>query len=555
MDVDRETRLNHGHQASFYMLGIVCGILIHRGVFVHGEWHVQTPHIVLTHICMVSLQPLLPSPFPPVFWGYSTGIVLSILVYRVFFHRLTKAGFPGPWWAPISKIWHVWLARKSQNHLVLDALHDKYGDIVRTGPAEVTVFTPDAFMTVDGPRSQCIKSEFYDLLQGIGYPSLVNTRDGPTHAARRREWRPGFSKDAVQRYESRVSPHMELLIGLLRDDAAQGRPSNVRDYLYWFGFDAMGEFVFGKSFGMLGNRRPALIVARLKRALSLLGPLTPTPWILHLGLRLAPRVGVIKDWFDSLDWCRTQMWNRLHADEPRGPTARDLAYYLMEDGGNRTVDAGNGRNWNLSWLTGDSLLAVVAGSDPTTVTLIGVFAELAKHSEHADKIFEEVGHVDATDSGALSGLPHLNGVIKEAMRLYPAVLSGGSRKTMDQSVMIGGSLIPPHTTIVLPRFTINRREDCFERPLEFIPERWTSRPDMVRNRAGYTPFGTGSRSCLGRFLAEDMMRGVITRVVKRFRFKLAPGETGNRVLDEMRDQFVPNPGPLSLCFEERSSCV
>lgn len=51
------------------------------------------------------------------------------------------------------------------------------------------------------------------------------------------------------------------------------------------------------------------------------------------------------------------------------------------------------------------------------------------------------------------------------------------------------------------------------------------------------------------------MRGVITRVVKRFRFKLAPGETGNRVLDEMRDQFVPNPGPLSLCFEERSSCV
>ena len=100
---------------------------------------------------------------------------------------------------------------------------------------------------------------------------------------------------------------------------------------------------------------------------------------------------------------------------------------------------------------------------------------------------------------------------------------------------------------------------------------------MVRDRSGYSPFGTGkqaaptaqandggrsltapprgarpgSRSCLGRFLAEDMMRMVIASVVKRYRFRLGPGETGERVMGETRDQFVPNPGPLSLCFEER----
>ena len=74
---------------------------------------------------------------------------------------------------------------------------------------------------------------------------------------------------------------------------------------------------------------------------------------------------------------------------------------------------------------------------------------------------------------------------------------------------------------------------------------------MIRNKAGYTPFGTGSRSCLGRFLAEDMMRGIVGRIVKEYRFQLAPGETGNRVLDEVKDQFVPNPGPLSLIFEHR----
>lgn len=65
----------------------------------------------------------------------------------------------------------------------------------------------------------------------------------------------------------------------------------------------------------------------------------------------------------------------------------------------------------------------------------------------------------------------------------------------------------------------------------------------------------GTNACLGRFLAEDMMRCLIARIVKKFTFRLAPGETGNRVLEDMKDQFVPNPGPLSLCFELRASRI
>lgn len=219
-------------------------------------------------------------------------------------------------------------------------------------------------MTVDGPRSVCIKSEFYDLLQSIGYPSLVNTRVGDIHATRRREWRPGFSKEAISQYEERVAPHIDELLKIIQDDAVTGRPSNMRDYMYWFGFDSMGEFVLSKSFGMLENRQPAVVIERLQRALSILGPLTPTPWLLHLGLRLAPRVSIIKDWFDTLEWCRTQMWNRLHADRSTvKPIAGggDLAYHLMEDSCHRAIDDKSGRNWNMLWLTGDSLLAIVAG--------------------------------------------------------------------------------------------------------------------------------------------------------------------------------------------------
>jgi hypothetical protein len=36
-------------------------------------------------------------------------------------------------------------------------------------------------------------------------------------------------------------------------------------------------------------------------------------------------------------------------------------------------------------------------------------------------------------------------------------------------------------------------EDCFEQGTEFIPERWTTRREMVRNVAAYSPWGTGQR--------------------------------------------------------------
>ena len=63
--------------------------------------------------------------------------------------------------------------------------------ITLPGPSEITVFHPDVFKVIDGPRTECIKSEWYDLL----HPnlSLVTVRDRQAHAARRRQWKYGFS--------------------------------------------------------------------------------------------------------------------------------------------------------------------------------------------------------------------------------------------------------------------------------------------------------------------------------------------------------------------------
>ncbi|KAI1413310.1 cytochrome P450 [Hypoxylon sp. FL1857] len=535
-------------------IGAFLGILSHKTLFIHGEWHVRAPEIFLLHTALstslfagrilyhTTTVGLLCDALLWMYFCSIASLFTSITLYRAFFHPLTKVGLPGPWYLRLSKLPHVWAARKSKNHLFLEELHQKYGDFVRTGPAEITIFHPEVYNVLDGPRSECVKSEWYDIIHP--FLSLVSTRDKEIHAARRREWLRGFTSKALAQHEEKILKHIDELERRIEEDALSRKPSEVRDLFYWFGFDVMGDFIFNKSFNMLSNQEWHYIVLRLQRSLAFLGPLSPAPWLIQLGLRLGPRVWVFSDWHDSMDWARSTMRTRLQEGQSK-QAAPDLTYYLVG------ADLETATEKSLYWMHGDSLFAIVAGSEPTASVLIAIFCELAKHPSHAEKIYQEVQDVDVTDQKSLNRLPHLNAVINETLRLYTVVPTAGARKTMKEGVVVGGVRIPPYTTIVAPRFSISRREDCFEQPTTFVPERWTTRPEMIRNMAAFNPFGIGHTSCLGRLLSMDTMRYVTARLVKKYRFHLAPGETGLRVLDDMADQFTANPGKLTLCFERR----
>ncbi|KAH9889218.1 cytochrome P450 [Xylariomycetidae sp. FL2044] len=538
-------------EAWFIGVGALAGLAAHHGAFIHGEWHMRGPDLVVGHVvplvllfavkgvCGGSEDFVIISDVLVAFYSYLFSLTISILLYRVFFHRLTRLGFKGPWYARISKVWHVWAARHSRNFLVLDEIHKKYGDFVRTGPSEITIFHPDVFMAIDGPRSECIKADWYDLLQPN--PAIITARNKHIHGSRRRVWNQGFTVNARAEYNTKVLGVVDQLDRCIEAHVQSRRSTEMRDLCYFFGFDAMGLIVFDRSFDMLQSQGWHITIARLQRALSLLGPVSPAPWLFHIGFRLAPRVGVLRDWFNALDWCAEQMRERVR-DGRSTKSGPDLTHYLMEKGG-------DGRNEDaLSWLNGDSLFAIVAGSAPTSATLVCIFWMLARYPLHADQVRKELDDIDVADIKLLTQLPHLNAVINETMRLYPAPLSNGARKTTDAGTVVAGTFIPPHTTILCPRYSISRREDCFVRATEFIPARWTSRPELVLNKAAFAPYGTGHHNCLGRTVSLDIMRLAVARVLKRYQFRLLPG---SRVEEDMVDEFLMKPGPLSLSFALR----
>lgn len=69
--------------------------------------------------------------------GFVGGALVSMVVYRLFFHRLCK--FPGPLGARVSKFYTASLAAKDvQYHKNVARMHEKYGDFIRTGNVSLT---------------------------------------------------------------------------------------------------------------------------------------------------------------------------------------------------------------------------------------------------------------------------------------------------------------------------------------------------------------------------------------------------------------------------------
>ena len=94
-------------------------------------------------------------------------------------------------------------------------------------------------------------------------------------------------------------------------------------------------------------------------------------------------------------------------------------------------------------------------------------------------------------------------------------------------------------------------ESCFPRGAEFIPERWSDKPELLLNKAAYAPFGGGVYGCVGRQLALMELRGVVARIVTQFDISFAPGEDGSTLLTKTRDVFTLDLAPLNLVFTER----
>lgn len=187
------------HLGTYCLAAAAFGLASHWTYWVHGHRVRHATWTFLFHLAalfilgwkLTSVQGNLLSGLgatAAIFLSYLGTLFTSIVVYRVFFHRL--AHFPGPFFAKVTKLYGLYAARNSQVNDHHTSLMRQYGDFVRIAPNELMVMAPEALSKVQGMTSKCSKKNtgIFDILHSKGDRMIVALLEKDEHIARRKIW-------------------------------------------------------------------------------------------------------------------------------------------------------------------------------------------------------------------------------------------------------------------------------------------------------------------------------------------------------------------------------
>jgi cytochrome P450 len=174
---------------------------------------------------------------------------------------------------------------------------------------------------------------------------------------------------------------------------------------------------------------------------------------------------------------------------------------------------------------------IFAGSDTTAASMRSIFYNLCRTPTAYKKLLSEID--DADSNGRLSDpvtfaeaqeLKYLQAVIKEALRMHPAVGLILERIVPDGGFDLpNGVHLPAGTIIGMNPWVAARDPETYSPdPYIFRPERWLDVNEeklkvMERN---FLAFGSGSRTCLGKNVSHLEMSKLVPQVLRRFEFEL-----------------------------------
>ncbi|KAL8990577.1 MAG: hypothetical protein Q9169_008088 [Polycauliona sp. 2 TL-2023] len=175
-------------------------------------------------------------------------------------------------------------------------------------------------------------------------------------------------------------------------------------------------------------------------------------------------------------------------------------------------------------------LFLFSGHDTTSSTVCYIFYVLATHrgvlervrAEH-DIVFGSDIHkapdLIKEDSHILNQLPFTLAVIKEVLRMYPAVSGTRIGEPGFDVINDTGRRFPTQDFLVWDiGHAIHRDPAYWHRPDDFLPERWLASPGhgSLPAKGAYRPFSHGPRNCIGQELAMIEMKVIMVLVARRF---------------------------------------
>ncbi|XP_049267338.1 cytochrome P450 4c3-like [Rhipicephalus sanguineus] len=171
----------------------------------------------------------------------------------------------------------------------------------------------------------------------------------------------------------------------------------------------------------------------------------------------------------------------------------------------------------------DAESIMYAGSDTSTCAISWCIYFLGLHPEIQRRVHEELDAVfgDHEDMGCtqedLKRLQYMECCVKETLRLCPSFPCVGT--TLDQDLTIDGCTLPKGVDCFIVLYSLHRNPNEFEKPDEYIPERFTSEENSRRHPFSYIPFSAGPKNCLGQKFVMMEIKIVLAKILSKFTVK------------------------------------
>ncbi|KAK4960927.1 hypothetical protein LTR10_001416 [Elasticomyces elasticus] len=415
----------------------------------------------------------------------------------------------------------------------LYALHQRLGPIVRLGPNEVSVVSEEGLKKVY--TAGLDKSNWYDSFRVYGVQNLVCTLDHKTHSAVRKTIAGLYTKSYLQHSGELDGLSRRIVVdGLLPGISRDGYGVQGMDVVKLFecvGVDFISGYVFGATVGtdflndQYGRDRYFGEWERLRETPSL----TEQPIMEAL----------------FMDMCKAAVASGKDS----------VAVKMHQELSSKALQ------WNLSEeevmtrCASEMVDHIIATQETNTVTLTYILYRLSQHPEYQEQLRNELlasnsGIPTSKDQplptpGNLDALPLLHAIITETLRLHAANPARMRRVSPPAGLDLHGISIPPATIISTNAYCLHRNPDVFPKPFDWLPERWMSSTDSKTDTSGtptmrrwFWAFGSGSRGCVGREFALQVIKLVVAAIYSNYTTAIV-NEDGI----EQSDSY--NSGPVS----------
>ncbi|CAK7203398.1 hypothetical protein SEUCBS139899_006131 [Sporothrix eucalyptigena] len=472
--------------------------------------------------------------------SHKTLLAFSVLVYwfglaiyRLFFHPLSK--YPGPLLGKLTSLYMTGTTALGHNTYTRYALHQKYGNVVRTGPNELCFADQESIKAIYGQTSEpCRKAPcFYKGFTMTGTESVFSTTDRDLHVRMRRLLSHGFSQKGVLQFEADIARMVERYLDVVgtKANAARSRV-DLYDVTHHLFLDITSHLAFAQSFNALGGKphQAAADIDTYFTICPLFGQLPAARYLPFGPFRAArqaqPRI--VRAVQANIDVFRQQL--------REGTANSGLLRHMVEA---KDTEAGDAHLSDFEMIE-NSVIFIIAGSGTSATTVLYLLYEMAKRPEMQHRLESEIRQAFPDpaifpDYDTANKLPVLNCVLQETLRLRGPLQSVAPR--VSPGKVIGSTFVPAGVIVSNLQYATHRDPTVFTDPLEFQPERWeTATPEM---KTMTRPFSIGPRNCIGMHLARVQMLLTVCALYQRFELTLDPQTTDDMM--DMRDLGLMAP--------------